>query len=220
MSQHGSGTPSGAPMFTQVVTTLEELRALMGEPSELALRKDIGRLDEHCRAFIARSPFVLVATADASGHCDVSPKGDAPGFVHVLDERHLVIPDRPGNKRFDGIRNLLENPGIGLLFLLPRSEETLRVNGRAQIVRDPELLASFAVQGKTPQLAIVVEVRESFLHCAKCVKRSGLWETSKWPDVSGLASPAQMFLDHAKPRDMTVEALDQRLQDGYRKNLY
>jgi uncharacterized protein len=211
---------NGAPVFKQVVTTLEELRALMGEPSETALRKDIGRLDEHCCAFIARSPFVLVATSDATGRCDVSPKGDAPGFVHVLDERHLVIPDRPGNKRFDGIRNLLENPGIGLLFLLPRSEETLRVNGRAQIVRDPELLASFAVQGKTPQLAIAVEVQESFLHCAKCVKRSGLWDSSQWPDVSGLASPAQIFLDHAKPRDMTLEAFEQRLQEGYRKNLY
>jgi PPOX class probable FMN-dependent enzyme len=206
--------------FKDVVTTVEELRTLMGEPSDLALRKDIGRLDEHCRAFIARSPFVLVATADRTGRCDVSPKGDAPGFVEVLDERHLVIPDRPGNKRFDGIRNLLENPGIGLLFLLPRSEETLRVNGRAQIVRDAELLARFAVQGKLPQVAIVVEVQESFLHCAKCVKRSGLWDTARWPDLAGLASPAQMFLDHAKPRDMTVEALAERLQDGYRKNLY
>ena len=220
MSEHGNAGLNGAPVFKQVVTTLEELRALMGEPSETALRKDIGRLDEHCRAFIARSPFVLVATSDATGRCDVSPKGDAPGFVHVLDERHLVIPDRPGNKRFDGIRNLLENPGIGLLFLLPRSEETLRVNGRAQIVRDPELLASFAVQGKTPQLAIAVEVQESFLHCAKCVKRSGLWDSSQWPDLSGLASPAQIFLDHAKPRDMTLEAFEQRLQEGYRKNLY
>jgi len=210
----------GRPVFKQVVTTLEELRALMGEPSELALRKNIGRLDTHCRAFIARAPFVLVATSDASGRCDVSPKGDAPGFVHVLDDRHLLIPDRPGNKRFDGIGNLLENPGIGLLFLLPGSEETLRVNGRAQIVRDPEVLARFAVQGKLPQLALAVEVQESFLHCAKCVKRSGLWDVTCWPDRDGLASPAQMFLDHAKPRDITVEALDRRLQDGYRNNLY
>ena len=210
----------GGPTFTQVVSTLAELRALMGEPSELALRKDIGRLDEHCRNFIARSPFVMMATSDRSGRCDVSPKGDAPGFVQVLDDGHLVIPDRPGNKRFDGIRNLLENPGIGLLFLLPRSEETLRVNGRAQIVRDPDVLARFAVQGKLPVLAIAVEVQESFLHCAKCVKRSGLWDMAQWPDLDGLASPAQMFLDHAKPRDMTVEALDRRLQDGYRTNLY
>lgn len=211
---------NGAPRFKDVVTTVEELRALMGEPSELALRKDIGRLDEHCRAFIARSPFVLVATSDRSGRCDVSPKGDAPGFVEVLDERHLVIPDRPGNKRYDGIRNLIENPGIGLLFLLPRSEETLRVNGRAQVVRDPEVLARFTVQGKLPQLAIAVEVQESFLHCAKCVKRSGLWDLDKWPDLTGMPSAAQMLHDHARPTNMTVEGMQQRLQDGYRKNLY
>jgi PPOX class probable FMN-dependent enzyme len=209
-----------ARRFKDVVRTVEELRALMGEPSELALRKDIGHLDQHCRAFIARSPFVLIATSDRSGRCDVSPKGDAPGFVEVLDERHLVIPDRPGNKRFDGIRNLLENPGIGLLFLLPRSEETLRVNGRAQIVRDADVLARFTVQGKLPQLAIAVEVQESFLHCAKCVKRSGLWDIEKWPDLRGLPSAAQMLHDHARPTDMTVEAMHQRLQDGYRKNLY
>src|SRR4029450_13852271 len=148
------------------------------------------------------------------------PKREAPGCVQVLDDGHLVIPDRPGNKRFDGIRNLLENPGIGLLFLLPRSEETLRVNGRALIVRDPDVLARFAVGGKLPALALAVEAQESFLHCAKCVKRSGLWDESKWPDLGGLASPAQMFLDHAKPRDMTVEALDRRLRDGARTNPY
>jgi PPOX class probable FMN-dependent enzyme len=205
--------------FKDVVASLDELRALMGEPSEVALRKDIGRLDEHCRAFIARAPFVLVATADARGRCDVSPKGDAPGFVLVVDDRHLLIPDRPGNKRFDGMRNLLENPGIGLLFLLPGSEETLRVNGRATIVRDPEWLARLAAQGKTPQLAIAVEVEEAFLHCAKCVKRSGLWEPARWPDREGLASPAQMFRDHAR-LGLSVEELDRRLQEGYRKTLY
>jgi hypothetical protein len=163
---------------------------------------------------------VLVATADTKGRCDVSPKGDAPGFVLVVDDRHLLIPNRPGNKRFDGMRNLLENPGIGLIFLVPGSEETLRVNGRAKIIRDPEWLARLAAQGKVPQLAILVEVQESFPHCAKCVKRSGLWEPARWPHRSGLASPARMFRDHAGLNTMTVEELDQRLQDGYRKNLY
>ena len=210
----------GAPVFKNVVTTIEELREMMGQPSEIALRKDIARLDEHCRAFIARAPFVLVATADAAGRCDVSPKGDAPGFVMVVDDHHLLIPDRPGNKRFDGMRNILENPRIGLIFLVPGSEETLRINGRARIVRDPEWLERLAAQGKTPQLAIAVEVEESFLHCAKCVKRSGLWDRERWPELAGLASPAQMFRDHARLNTMTVEELDQRLQEGYRKNLY
>jgi PPOX class probable FMN-dependent enzyme len=206
--------------FKEVITSVDELRSLMGEPSEVALRKDIGRLDQHCRDFIARAPFVLVSTADRAGRCDVSPKGDAPGFALVVDDHHLLIPDRPGNKRFDGIKNLLDNPGIGLLFLVPGSEETLRVNGRARIVRDPEWLGRLAAQGKVPQLAIAVEVDEAFLHCAKCVKRSGLWEPERWPDREGLASPAQMFRDHAKLTSMTVEELDQRLQEGYRKNLY
>src|SRR5438876_9871583 len=140
-------------MFRHVVTTESGLRELVGSPSERALKKDVAVLDEHCRAFIARSPFLLLATASGSGTCDVSPKGDAPGFVRVLDDRRLVIPDRPGNKRLDGMRNLVANPHIGLIFLVPGREETLRVNGRAWITRDPALLEQCVVQGKTPLLA-------------------------------------------------------------------
>ena len=207
------------PSFDHIVTSEQELRDMLGLPRERSLLKERHTLDPHFRAFIAHSPFLLMATSGRDGTCDVSPKGDAPGFVLVLDDRRIVIPDRPGNKRFDGMRNLLENPGIGLIFLVPGSEETLRINGRARIVRDPEWLARLAAQGKTPQLAIAVEVEEAFLHCAKCVKRSGLWEPARWPDRSGMASPAQMFRDHAR-LTMTVEELDQRLQEGYRKNLY
>ena len=133
--------------FRDAVTSAEALRALVGKPSELAVRKEISHLDAHCRAFIARSPFVLIATSGASGRADVSPKGDPPGFVQVLDEHRLVIPDRPGNRRLDGMRNLLENPHVGLLFLIPGLEETLRVNGRAWIIRDEEVLARCAVMG-------------------------------------------------------------------------
>ncbi|OGK89210.1 MAG: hypothetical protein A2X50_08885 [Candidatus Rokubacteria bacterium GWF2_70_14] len=161
-----------------------------------------------------------MATADAQGRCDVSPKGDAPGFVHVLDDTHLAIPDRPGNKRLDGMRNLVANPRVGLIFLVPGMEETLRVNGRASIVRDDDLLERLSAQGKRPRLAVVVEVEECFLHCAKAMKRSGLWEPARWPDRSGLPSAAQIFLDHARPADTTLDALDRRLQDGYRTGLY
>ena len=206
--------------FRNPVTTEAELRALMGVPSAGAVNKEIHALDAHCRDFIARSPFVLVATAGIDGRCDVSPKGDAPGFVLVVDDHRLVIPDRPGNKRFDGMRNVLENPHVGLIFLLPGVEETLRVNGRAWIVRDEELLARCAARGKVPPLALGVEVEEAFIHCAKAFKRSGLWEPAAWPDLNGLASPAQMLYDHIKPTGTTVEEYDRRLQEGYRERLY
>jgi PPOX class probable FMN-dependent enzyme len=206
--------------FRQVVTSEQELRTTVGHPTELALRKQLPELDVHCRDFIARSPFLLLATANAQGQCDVSPKGDVPGFVLVLDDRHLAIPDRPGNRRLDGMKNLLENPHVGLIFLIPGKEETLRINGRAWIVRDEELLERMTVTGKRPQLAIGVEVEECFFHCAKAFKRSRLWQPAEWSDGSGLAPAAQVFLDHAKPAGATVEDVERRLQESYTKRLY
>jgi len=207
--------------FRTVVTNEDELRTVIGgDPSPLAIAKEQRTLDVHCRNFIARAPFVLVATADAAGRCDVSPKGDTAGFVLVLDERRLLIPDRPGNKRLDGMRNLLQNPHLGLIFLIPGVEETLRVNGRGWIVRDDDLLARCEVRGKVPTLGIGVEVEQAFIHCAKAFKRSGLWEPERWPSLDGLASPARMLFDHARPPGTTVEELDRVLQDGYRQRLY
>jgi PPOX class probable FMN-dependent enzyme len=205
--------------FQHIVTTEAELRAIVGSPSELALRKDIGVLDQHARAFIAQSPFLLMASAGGSGRCDVSPKGDAPGFVLVLDDTHLVIPDRPGNRRVDGMRNLLENPHVGLIFLIPGREETLRVNGRGWIVRDQDLLARMAVQGKRPVVAVGVEVEECFLHCAKAFKRSGLWQPDRWPDRDAVACMAQMLVDQTRP-GMTVAEMERHLEEGYRTRLY
>lgn len=205
--------------FSRIVTTEAELREIVGSPSELALRKDIGALDQHARAFIAQAPFLLMATASAAGRCDVSPKGDAPGFVHVLDDRHLAVPDRPGNRRVDGMRNLVENPHIGLIFMIPGREDTLRVNGRAWIVRDDDLLAGMAVQGKRPLLAVGVEVEECFLHCAKAFKRSRLWEPAQWPDPSAVACMAEMLVDQTKP-GLTVAEMEHHLQEGYRTRLY
>src|SRR6476660_8528112 len=137
-------------MFRDLVTTEDALRAVVGTPSALALKKQLDVLDAHSQDFVAHAPFVLVATASAAGQCDVSPKGDAPGFVRVLDDHRLFVPERPGNRRFAGMRNILENPHVGLIFLIPGREETLRVNGRAYIVRDPVLLDRAVAMGKRP----------------------------------------------------------------------
>jgi len=210
-------------MFKDTVTSREELRAIFGPPAERAVLKERATLDVHSRAFIASAPFVLLATSSAAGRCDVSPKGDAPGFVLVLDDTHLVVPDRPGNNRIDGLTNIVENPHVGMIFLIPGREDTLRVNGRACIVRDGEILDRLEVAGKRPKVAIGVEVEESFLHCAKAFKRSGLWDPARWPDVAGLPSMARMLWDQieAKPAGWTcVEDYERDQQERLRKTLY
>ena len=207
-------------MFQHVVTTAHELRELIGSPNERAVQKDVGRLDEHARAFVARSPFLLLATAGASGRCDVSPKGDAPGFVRVLDATHLVIPDRPGNKRLDGMRNLLQNPHAGMIFLVPGREETLRVNGRVSIIRDAAILDALIAHGKRPALAIAVEVEECFFHCPKAFRRSRLWEPGAWPERAALPSMARVLFEQLKPADTTLEEYERQSEDGLRRTLY
>lgn len=207
-------------MFKHVVTTESELRDLLGSPSDRAIRKDVAVLDEHCRAFIGRSPFLLLATASAQGRCDVSPKGDAPGFVRVLDDRHLVIPDRPGNKRLDGMRNLLQNPHVGTIFLIPGREETLRVNGRAWIVRDHEVLESLRAHDKRPLVAIGVEVEECFFHCPKAFRRSELWSPERWLDRATLPSMARVLFDQVRPAGKTVEEYERESEEGLKRTLY
>src|SRR5947208_8917292 len=207
-------------MFRDVVTDEKDLRRPVGTPGEVARKKQIAALDAHCRALIAHAPFMLLATAGADGRCDVSPKGDPAGFVRVLDDTHLVVPDRPGNKRLDGMRNILANPRVGLLFLVPGRGETLRVNGRACITRDADLLATLAVADKIPSLAIGVEVEEVFLHCAKAFKRSGLWEPARWPDISRLVTSAKIFHDQVRIPGMSVEDYERRLATGYQTGLY
>ena len=197
-------------MFRDLVTSVETLRDIVGgEPSEVARRKELAALDPHARSFIAHSPFLLLGTSDAAGRCDVSPKGDAPGFVHVLDDHHLVIPDRPGNKRLDGMRNILANPHVGIIFLVPGNDFTLRVNGRAAITREPGLLGTLTAQGKSPLLAIGVEVEEVFLHCARSFRRGRLWDPAGWPGLEALPSMPCMLYDQTKGA-MTLEALEAR----------
>ena len=205
--------------FSEIVTTEPQLRGVIGAASERAIRKQIDRLDAHCRAFIARSPFLLIASSDAQGNLDVSPKGDPAGFVRVLDERTLAIPDRPGNRRADTFRNLMANPGSALIFLVPGRQETLRVNGSALIVRDRWVREPMAVNGKLPELAIVVQVREVFFHCAKCVIRSGLWDSGAWPSADGLSSLAQAIVEQGR-LEQPVEEVAALLEKDARERLY
>jgi PPOX class probable FMN-dependent enzyme len=208
--------------FGDVVTSSEELVEIYGGgPSEVARNKIIDRLDVHCRAFIARSPFFMLATSSADGRCDVSPRGGPPGFVEVLDEQRLVFADAKGNKLLDSLRNILETGRAGLVFLIPGLDETLRVNGRASVTRDPDVLARHEIQGgRPPRLAIGVEVEEAFLHCAKAFLRSGLWQPETWRSPDGLARPAQIWKDHARLATTPVEELEDYLVEAYANELY
>lgn len=207
-------------VFGKIVSNEKELRDLIGYPSDLVSNKVITKLDHHCRDFIEKSPFLMISTSDAGGCCDVSPRGDGPGFVSVLDEQHLIIPERPGNKRMDSLRNILSNAKVGLIFLIPGLGETLRINGTACIIQDEARLNSMAVNGKKPWLGIGVTVEECFIHCAKAFKRSGLWNPSSWPDQTTLPSAAKILHEHAKLPNSTQEQIEARLQKAYTEKLY
>ncbi|MET3505248.1 pyridoxamine 5'-phosphate oxidase family protein [Halalkalibacter oceani] len=203
--------------FRQTIDSEEELREIVGFPSKLVKNKVISHLDSHCKEFIAKSPFLLISTADEEGFCDVSPRGDKPGFVYILDDKHLIIPERPGNRRIDSMRNILSNARIGLIFIIPGMEETLRVNGKATLVKDEDLLDKMKVNERQPLLAIGVEVEECFIHCAKAFKRSGLWDADSWPEKETLPSAAKILSAHSKIPNEDVADL---LEESYTKRLY
>jgi PPOX class probable FMN-dependent enzyme len=198
--------------FRHVIASVDELRELIGEPSELVWRKELRALDEHGRRFIAHSPYLLIGTSNRLGQCTVSPKGDTAGFVRILDDRTLLIPDRPGNKRIDGLRNIVENPHVGLLFLIPNVGETLRVNGRACLVRDADLLGEMGARGKVPVLAIGVEIEQAFIHCPKSAMRADLWEAARRDSARPVASFACMLAAHVKVDGLTVEEVQRRFE--------
>ena len=199
---------------------MEELAACIGTPSEFSLKKELNLLDEHMRRFIAHSPFAIISTHSADGRCDASPRGDAPGFVSVVDDRTLLIPDRLGNKRVDSYRNILETGRIGLLFLVPGFGETLRVNGRAVLIRDEAWLTPLTAQGKRPLVAVAVEVEECFLQCAKALIRSKLWEAHERPNLQSLPCAAEMFTAQVKMSEFDVAKLQALLDEAYKSKLY
>lgn len=199
----------------------QELRALHAPPSDLVKKKCVARLDKHCRDFIALSPFLVLGTANAKGQADVSPRGDPPGFVKVLDDTTLLIPDRPGNNLLDSLSNIVANPEVGLLFVIPGFDETLRVNGRAEVLREPALLAPLAVEGKPAKVAIRVHVREVYLHCAKSFRRARLWDPAARVPRATLPSLARMVMDMAAMSvdDAAARAIDARVEESM-KTLY
>ena len=191
--------------FEEVVTTLGRLREQTAQPSSRAQAKVIAHIDDICRRFIAACPFLLVASRGADGRLDISPKGDPPGFVAVLDDKTLAIPDRPGNHRFDTFANVIECADIALIFMIPGHGDTLRVSGKGRIVRDTALQSRLAVSGKSPNFALVVTVEEAFMHCSKCMIRSKLWNPEYWPDRSRVPSLAEALVAHAKPSETIGE---------------
>lgn len=201
------------------IESREELRDHYKAPGERAVRKELNALDGHCRAFIEKSPFVLIGSSDGAGNGDVTPKGDRPGFVAVLDETTLAIPDRPGNNRLDTLENLIANPAVGLLFLIPGMNETLRVNGSARITADEALRELLAVDGKKPATVMIVSVRACYMHCAKAFLRSALWDPQSWPARSAMPTLGQILTDQlamTTPADHT----DRALEEGYRKTMW
>ena len=200
------------------ITTEAELRELLGDPAPAALAKERTALHELDRQWLAASRFCLVATSGADGSCDVSPKGDPAGFTLVLDDRTIAVPERAGNRRADGYRNLLANPHVGLLYLLPGRGDTLRINGRARLTRDAELLDRMLVKGSRPVLAMVVEVHQVFHHCAKAFLRSELWDPSTWrpDDVLSRARIAHRL----ERRDERLEDIERYYGEQYTAGLY
>ena len=200
------------------IENVEQLRENYGAPSERALKKQLSRLDKHCRDFIARSPFLVIASADPSGWCDASPKGDAPGFVQVIDDTTLLIPDRLGNNRTDTLANLVARPGIGLIFFVPGINETLRVNGRSRITTDPTLLDPLAVNDKVPRSAILVTAEEVYFHCGKALIRSDLWNPDKQVRRLDLPSLGRILADQIG--GISVEESERYTAESYRTRLY
>jgi PPOX class probable FMN-dependent enzyme len=202
--------------YEEVIATRQRLRELSRQPSQRACNKVIDHIDDICRRFIAASPFVMVGSRGADGRLDLSPKGDPPGFVAVLDEKTLAIPDRLGNNRLDTFENLLTHPDVGLFFMIPGHGDTLRVSGKGRIVRDEALQGRLAINGKVPNLILVVTVEEAFMHCPKCMARSRLWSPEHWPDRTNVPSLAEAIVAHATPPE-TVAEVQAIIDDGTRR---
>ena len=205
------------PHRVSYVQAMDDIRARHPKPMSRATDKVLDHLDKHCRAILERTTFCVIGTQGPGG-ADVSPRGDPPGFVRVLDDRHLLLPDRIGNNRFDTFDNLFRNPAIGVLFFVPGMSEMLRVNGTARLTDDEALLAASAVQGRAPRVGVLIRVHEAYLHCAKAINRAGLWDASKHIDRASLPSYGAMLTDHVP--GLTQEESDRQGAEMARRGMY
>jgi PPOX class probable FMN-dependent enzyme len=202
-----------------VIERVEQLREFYDAAMERAVKKDIGHIDEMCRRLIAASPMVFIATYSKDGQADVSPRGGQPGFVTVLDERRLAIPDATGNRRLDTLENVVESGRAGVIFVIPGRDTTLRVNGPAHVTAEPELLERIQPVGKPPRTAIVLEAEEVYAHCPKAFIRSKLWDPGSWPDPESLPTPAEVSVAHQRDPAWTVEQEEERIAEAIRTRL-
>lgn len=207
------------PQFEEAISTREALRRIIKEPNRKVSHKAIDHIDDICRRFIAASPFVIVATRGRDGLIDVSPRGDPAGFVEVLDEKTLAIPDRLGNNRVDTCENLLVHSAVGLMFMIPGNGDTLRVSGHAAIIRDTALRERLAYRGKAPNLVLVVTVEEAFMHCPKAIVRSGLWRPEAWPSLEDVPSLAEAMVTHGR-LDTSVPEMHAIIENDGATRLY
>jgi uncharacterized protein len=206
--------------FEQCITTMDDLRELIAPPDRPAVEKDIDHIDVHCRDFIARSPFLVIASAGADGTLDASPKGGDPGFVRVLDDRRLAVPDYPGNRRLDSWANVLATGRVQLIFFIPGLTETLRVSGRAHLTRDPAILDQLDDRGRRPRLALGVQVEVAFLQCGKALVRSALWKPETWPARDDLPPVARAIADHIAMPGITAPVVEHHLAEDYAADLW
>jgi uncharacterized protein len=211
-------TASVHPLTSQIINTEAQLRALIGEPAELTCAKISDRLNPMTRLFIERSPFVCVATSDRAGHCDLSPRGDPAGFVRILNDRTLLMPERPGNRLADSLRNMLANPHIGLLFIVPGVTDTFRVNGRATVTTDAALLAPCAVEGKLPLLGVLVDIDEAYTQCSKAFLRSHLWDPQRFVDPATMPTGGQVHRA-IQGEQFDAAQYDQERAERYRRRV-
>ena len=205
--------------FARAFTHPAQLRDFYAAPMEAAVRKDVGRIDELCRRLIAASPMLFVATHAEDGRADVSPRGGQAGFVTVLDDHHLAIPDATGNRRLDTLENIVASGRVGVIFLIPGRDTTLRVNGRAAVTAAPDVLERLSPVGKPPKTAIVVEAEEVYAHCPKAFVRSKLWDPGTWPDPATLPTSAEVSLAHQRNPELTLEQVEEREREALAKRL-